>query len=177
MCRLPGIGRSPPDKPWRYRLTSRAIGGSVAAVLLGVGGSSRRRSVEMRWCQRTLARFGMVTAVSLVVPAGVASAQAARISKITLTASATSVTQDAWVTFKAQVSGSGVTPGGSVTFSDASNGSIIGASKLVGGTATIKTAALAPGPRPVVARHGGRFPGGPDTEGGREGRGGGRGVA
>jgi len=109
----------------------------------------------MRWCQRTLAGFGMVTAVSLVVPAGVASAQAARISKITLTASATSVTQDSWVTFKAQVSGSGGTPGGSVTFSDASNGSIIGASKLVGGTATIKTAALAPGQRQMVARYGG----------------------
>ena len=109
----------------------------------------------MRWCQRTLAGCGIVSAVSFVVPAGVAYAQAARITKITLTASATSVTQDSWVTFKAQVSSSGGTAGGSVTFSDASNGSIIGTSKLVGGTATIKTAALAPGQRQMVARYGG----------------------
>jgi outer membrane protein assembly factor BamB len=110
----------------------------------------------MRGYQRALAVCGVVTAVGLVLPpAGVAFAQAAHITTTTLTASATAVTQDSWVTLRARVSSSGGTPGGSVTFSDASNGSIIGTSKLVSGTATIKTAALAPGNRQMVARYGG----------------------
>ncbi len=51
----------------------------------------------MRWYQRALAVCGIVMAVGLVPPAaGVANAQAAHITKTTLTASATSVTQDSW---------------------------------------------------------------------------------
>jgi outer membrane protein assembly factor BamB len=106
----------------------------------------------MRWYQRAMGGCGIVAAVTLVfTPVGTTSAQAATATKITLTASATSVTQDSWVTFRARVA----SPAGSVTFSDASNGSILGTSKLVGGTATLKTAALAPGTRRVVARSGG----------------------
>ncbi|MBO0830877.1 MAG: PQQ-binding-like beta-propeller repeat protein [Actinobacteria bacterium] len=73
----------------------------------------------------------------------------------TLTASATSVAQDSWVTFQAQVTSKAGTPDGSVTFSDASNGSILGTSVLVSGTATLATAALAPGTRQLVARYSG----------------------
>jgi outer membrane protein assembly factor BamB len=106
----------------------------------------------MRWYQRAVGGCGIVAAVGLVFsPVGTASAQAATATKITLTASATSVRQDSWVTFRARVA----SPARSVTFSDASNGSILGTSKLVGGTATLKTAALAPGARQVVARSGG----------------------
>lgn len=106
----------------------------------------------MRRYQRALGGCGIVAAVCLgVAPASTASAQAATATKITLTASATSVTQDSWVTFRAQVASAA----GSVTFSDASNGSILGTAKLVSGTATLKTAALAPGTRQIVARYGG----------------------
>jgi len=106
----------------------------------------------MRWYQRALGGCGVVAAVSLVFPlASTASAWAAATTTITLTASATSVTQDSWVTFRAQVA----SPVGSVTFSDASNGSVLGTAKLVSGTATLKTAALAPGTRQIVARSGG----------------------
>jgi outer membrane protein assembly factor BamB len=59
------------------------------------------------------------------------------------------------VTFQAQVTSNAGTPAGSVTFSDASNGSILGTSPLVSGTATLTTAALAPGTRQLVASYGG----------------------
>src|SRR6266851_3902637 len=113
-------------------------------------------SVEMRWYQRALGGCGIVAAVGLVFSsATTASAQAAKATMTTLTASATSVTQDSWVTFRARVTSPAGTPAGSVTFSDASNGSILGTSKLVSGTATLKTAALAPGTRRILARYGG----------------------
>jgi hypothetical protein len=106
----------------------------------------------MRWYRRAAGGCGIVVAAALVfTPVGTTSAQAATATKITLTASATSVTQDSWLTFRARVA-SAVGP---VTFSDASNGSILGTSKLAGGIATLKTAALAPGTRQVVARFGG----------------------
>ncbi len=113
-------------------------------------------SVEMHWYQRALAGCGIVAAAGLVFsPASAASAQAATATQTSLTASATSVTQDAWVTFRARVTSATGSPAGSVTFSDASNGSILGTSKLVSGTATLKTAALAPGTRQMMARYGG----------------------
>ena len=108
----------------------------------------------MRWLQRALGCCGVIAAVSLVLPpASTASVQAIRATKTTLTASATSVTQDTWVTIRAQVTSRAGPPVGLVTFSDASNGSILGTSKLVSGTATLKTAALAPGTRRLVARY------------------------
>ncbi len=113
-------------------------------------------SVEMCLYQRALAGCGIVAAAGLVFsPASAASAQAAKATKTSLTASATSVTQDAWVTFRARVTSATGSPAGSVTFSDASNGSILGTSKLVSGTATLTTAALAAGTRQMVARYGG----------------------
>jgi outer membrane protein assembly factor BamB len=72
-----------------------------------------------------------------------------------LTASASVLSQDSWVTFRARVTSPGGTPAGSVSFSDASNGSILATSKLVGGIATLRTAALAPGTRQLVASYGG----------------------
>ena len=106
----------------------------------------------MRWYQRALGGCGVVAAVSLgLSPVSTASAQAAAAAKITLTASATSVTQDSWVTFQAQMA----SPAGPVTFTDASSGSILGTVKPVNGTATLKTAALAPGTRQIVARSAG----------------------
>jgi len=106
----------------------------------------------MRWYQRAVGGCAILVAAGLVFfPAATASARTVAAVKITLTASATSVTQDSWVTLRARVSSAA----GSVTFSDASNGSILGTSKLVAGTATLKTAALAPGTRQVVAHSGG----------------------
>lgn len=111
----------------------------------------------MRWYQRALAGCGIVAAIGLAFPpASMASARAAT-TTTTLTASASWVTQDSWVTFRARVASEAGTrtPVGSVTFSDASNGSILGIFNLVSGTATLKTAALAPGTRQIVARYGG----------------------
>jgi outer membrane protein assembly factor BamB len=120
------------------------------------GSGNRYGSVEVGWYQRALGGCGILAAAGLVVfPASTASAQAATRTKTTLTASATSATQDSWVTFQARVTSTGGTATGSVTFSDASNGSILGTSKLVSGTATLKTAALAPGTRQLVARYDG----------------------
>jgi len=70
-------------------------------------------------------------------------------------ASAASISRDAWVTFTATVSSASSTPTGSVTFTDASNGSILDTAPLSGGTAAFSTAALAPGYRSVVASYGG----------------------
>jgi len=61
-------------------------------------------SVEKRWFQRALGGCGIIAAVGLVFSsATTASAQAAHATKTTLTASATSVTQDSWVTFREPV--------------------------------------------------------------------------
>lgn len=69
-------------------------------------------------------------------------------------ASATSTTYDTAVSFTAEVStvddGSAV-PSGTVTFEDASNGSILDAVALQDGTAAFTTAALAPGTRQIEA--------------------------
>jgi outer membrane protein assembly factor BamB len=114
----------------------------------------------MRWYGRVLGG-GVAVAVGLVLsPVSPASAKPKpkpppppASANVTLTASATSITQDSSVTLQAQVT-SNAASGGSVTFSDASNGSILGSSALVNGTATLTTAALAPGTRQLVASYG-----------------------
>src|SRR5258708_12803225 len=114
-------------------------------------------SVEMHWYQRALAGCGIVAAAGLVFsPASAASAQAATATQTSLTASATSVTQDAWVTFRARVTSATASPAGSVTFSDASNGSILGTSNLVSGTATLPTAPPPPATPPLMPPSGAR---------------------
>ena len=106
----------------------------------------------MRWYQRTLAGGATVAAVTLAFPPASAASVKPAATKLTLTASTASVAQDAWVTLRAQVTGG---TAGSVTFSDSSNGSVLGTTKLVSGTATLKTAALAPGTRKIVAHYSG----------------------
>jgi outer membrane protein assembly factor BamB len=73
----------------------------------------------------------------------------------TITASASSSTYDSLVTFTAQVGGTVAPVGGSVTFTDESNGSILDTASLVSGEAVFSTAALAPGSRRIVARYSG----------------------
>ena len=116
----------------------------------------------MRWYVRALGGCVAVAVGLALSPATTASAKPrppkpppAANTSTTLTASATSVAQDSWVTFQAQVTSNAGPPAGSVTFTDASNGSILGTSALVSGTATLTTAALAPGTRQLVARYGG----------------------
>src|SRR5215475_3411576 len=116
----------------------------------------------MRWYHRALGG-SVAVAVGLVLsPAATASAHPkppkpppTATTSTTLTASATSIAQDSWVTFQAQVTSNAGSAAGSVTFSDASNGSILGTSMLVSGTATLTTAALAPGARQLVASYDG----------------------
>ena len=116
----------------------------------------------MRWYVRALGGCVAVAVGLLLSPASPASAHPkppkpppVATTSTTLTASATSVAQDSWVTFKAQVTSNAGTPAGSVTLTDASDGSILGTSALVSGTATFTTAALAPGTRQLVASYGG----------------------
>lgn len=113
----------------------------------------------MRWYGRALGGCVAVAVALVLSPASMASAKPrphpAPTTDTTLTASAASIGQDSWVTFQAQVTSQAGTPTGSVTFSDASNGSILGTSTLVNGTATLTTAALAPGTRQLVASYDG----------------------
>ena len=116
----------------------------------------------MRWYVRAVGSCVAVAVGIALSPATAASARPkppkpppAANTTTTLTASATSVAQDSWVTFQAQVTSNAGSPAGSVTFTDASNGSILGTSTLVSGTATLTTAALAPGTRQLVAHYGG----------------------
>jgi outer membrane protein assembly factor BamB len=108
----------------------------------------------MRWVRVVFSAFVLAGSVAVVLP-GAPVAAAIVSSVTTLTASATSVTQDSWVTFTAQVSGSGGVPSGSVTFTDVSNGSVLDTASLSSGTAVFSTAALAPGTRSIVATYGG----------------------
>jgi outer membrane protein assembly factor BamB len=107
----------------------------------------------MRWAGLAFAAFllaGSGAAASPGIPVA-----AAVSSTTTLTASATSVAQDSWLTFTAQVSGSGGVPSGSVTFTDLSNGSVLDTAALSNGAAVFSTAALAPGTRSIVAAYSG----------------------
>lgn len=108
---------------------------------------------------RMLVSFRAVVAAGLVLPvvcAAAASRPPVLIATTTsVAASAASISRDAWVTFTATVSSASGTPTGSVTFTDASNGSILDTAPLSIGTAAFSTAALAPGYRSVVASYSG----------------------
>ena len=78
-----------------------------------------------------------------------------RRSVTTLRSSSTSTTYDTELALTASVAGNWVTPTGTVTFSDATNGSILGVEPLSGGVAHMSTAALAPGTRKIVASYNG----------------------
>jgi outer membrane protein assembly factor BamB len=108
----------------------------------------------MRWVRASSAAFVLAGTVAAVVP-GSPVAAAAVSSNTTLTASATSATQDSWVTFTARVSASGAVPTGSVTFTDVSNGSVLDTAALANGTAAFSTASLAPGTRNIIASYAG----------------------
>jgi outer membrane protein assembly factor BamB len=73
----------------------------------------------------------------------------------TLAASTTSTQYDTSIVFTARVTARHATPTGSVTFSDASNGSVLDTATLSAGTATLTTASLAPGTRQIVASYAG----------------------
>ena len=73
----------------------------------------------------------------------------------TVTTKATSSQYDTYVLFTAHVRALHGTPTGSVTFSDASNGSVLETTMLSAGTAKLRTAALAPGAREIVASYAG----------------------
>jgi outer membrane protein assembly factor BamB len=98
-----------------------------------------------------------MTAVLALAGAGAAPLRAGVSTTTTLTSSVTSVTQDSWVTFTARVQAARGIATGVVTFTDASNGSILGSARLSKGALTFKTAALAPGNRSIVASYLGDF--------------------
>jgi outer membrane protein assembly factor BamB len=70
-----------------------------------------------------------------------------------LTSSSASTPHDTALTLTASVTGTRTTPTGTVTFSDASNGSVLAVEPLSGGVARLTTAALAPGVRKIVAAY------------------------
>jgi outer membrane protein assembly factor BamB len=112
----------------------------------------------MPWSQRFLTGGGAAAALCLVLSATAGTAAAARSLVPTttrLTASVTASRYDSPVTFTAKVSAASGTPAGSVTFVDTSNGSVLDTAQLTKGTARFTTAALAPGPRLLVARYNG----------------------
>lgn len=107
----------------------------------------------MRWFQRVLACGAAVTAATLTLPAAPGVTAARVTTKTTLTASAASAKQDAFVTFTARVTSGHGTVTGLVSFTDSSNGSPLAIVKLAKGAAKLTTAALAPGTRKIVARY------------------------
>jgi outer membrane protein assembly factor BamB len=74
-------------------------------------------------------------------------------SVTTLASSSSKSTYDAALTLTASVTGASGTPTGDVTFTDASNGSVLVVEPLSGGVARLATAALAPGTRSIVASY------------------------
>jgi outer membrane protein assembly factor BamB len=108
----------------------------------------------MRWVRVVFATCVLAVSGAAVLP-GRPVAAATVSSVTTVVASATSVAQDSWVTFTAQVSTGAGVPSGSVTFTDVSNGSVLDTAVLSSGTAVFSTAALAPGTRSIVAAYSG----------------------
>jgi len=111
----------------------------------------------VRWVRVVFAIFVLAGTGAVLLPgaAGAAVPAATVSTSTTLTASSTSITQDSWVTFTAQVGASGGAPAGSVTFTDVSNGSVLDSAALGSGTATFSTASLAAGTRSIVATYSG----------------------
>jgi outer membrane protein assembly factor BamB len=112
----------------------------------------------VRRTHRVLTGAGMAMAVSLAGPAAATataapSPTAGTATTTTVTSSEASSSYDSWVTFTATVTAASGTPTGSVTFADVSNGSVLATENLVSGTASLTTAALAPGSRSIVARY------------------------
>lgn len=109
---------------------------------------------------RTLIVLGLAAAATLAVaaPVGattVAASAAGTTTTTTLRSDKTSSSYDSFVMFTADVAAASGTPTGSVTFTDVSNGSVLATQKLSNGTASVTTAALAPGARRIVARYNG----------------------
>jgi outer membrane protein assembly factor BamB len=94
-----------------------------------------------------------VALVAVTLPASAVAATAPMTSATTLTSSAGSSAYDSAVSFTARITSPAGTPTGSVLFTDASNGSILGTARVSNGTASFTTAALAPGARKIVARY------------------------
>ena len=87
-----------------------------------------------------------VAAIGMVIPASARSAMLVKATTSTTVATdVTSSDYDSWVTITAKVTSPGATPTGSVTLTDISNGSVLATPALKNGTATFRTAALAPG--------------------------------
>ena len=98
----------------------------------------------------------MAVAFAAAMPAAASAmmAPAATMTTATiLTASRASSSYDSQVTFTVRVTAASGTPAGSVTFTDVSNGSVLATSTLHNGTASLTTAALAPGSRRIVASY------------------------
>jgi outer membrane protein assembly factor BamB len=97
-----------------------------------------------------------VAAIGMVIPASARSAMLVKATTTTTVATdVTSSDYDSWVTITAKVSSPGATPTGSVTLTDISNGSVLATPALKNGTATFRTAALAPGNRKIQAHYNG----------------------
>ena len=116
----------------------------------------------MTWRRLVANGLGVAVGMSLVVlvPPGAAEASpvtappaAVAATATTVTSTASSAGYDSWVTFTAHVRSPAGTPAGLVTFTDSSNGSVLGAVALRAGTARFTTASLAPGSRALVARY------------------------
>jgi outer membrane protein assembly factor BamB len=114
---------------------------------------NRLLPVSLVW----LAGSGLLTqsAATAAAPAEAATPAGKAATTTAIRASAAASKYDSWVTFVVHVTSRAGTPTGSVTFTDASNGSILDTATLSRGAARLRTAALSPGIRSVVARYGG----------------------
>jgi outer membrane protein assembly factor BamB len=111
----------------------------------------------MRPSARIFAGGTIIVTAGLLAPACLASAAASpgtvKSTTTALSTSSATVTWNSSVTFTAKVRAASGTPGGKVTFTDKSNGSVLDTATLHSGTATFTTAALAVGARTVTAHY------------------------
>jgi outer membrane protein assembly factor BamB len=127
---------------WRH-----AVAVCVGALVLGgVSGPALAASPPGPAVMRTTSR-------SIVSQAEAAAQQATVVTATRLSASRRSSAYDTVVTFTARVTARRGSPGGQVLFADASDGSYLAAGPLRHGTATLSTAALAPGARRIIAEY------------------------
>jgi outer membrane protein assembly factor BamB len=147
------------DDPSRTYLTVYRAGASVAAVSsLNLAAHQTASGMVMPALSSTSTRSFALhnrsgTVDTLVDVVGFFESTGNRRSITTVRSSSTSSTYDTALTLTASVVGNGDTPTGTVTFTDASNGSILGVEPLSGGVASLTTAALAPGARKIVAAY------------------------
>jgi outer membrane protein assembly factor BamB len=112
----------------------------------------------MRWHRRVLVGCGILMAASFIRPASASAAAvppAPSATRTTLTSTSQTPAYDSRVTFTAHVTTGTGPPAGSVTLTDASNGTVLAAVALRDGSAAFSTAGLAPGDRSIVARYAG----------------------